>query len=431
LTDKDIISKEPYNLLPKDNKEQKNGYTKYFEMTRTKMLEELKIDSDDKLFGESKFILFIAFDIMDSKPSFEDLIGIDPLNDYKKYKLNINTNNRSDLFFVSGQIVYIEGNLIEDGKVIEVNSFRSGYKIDEYTIKYEEISPFYQKSSDPYALYYMNGPYFFKDNTDASVFRDVLKQVAKKDPHIFLINGPFFSTDNEKVKFGEIDTEQGMIDIINLIKDEFKSTRTKILICPGISDNENFYPLPQPAFDKINDTFLHLDKIISSNSEIIFISNPQIISLNEAFIGIANFDTIKDIILNSVHSPEIDTVNKACEMILYQKNFYPLLPNTLQTRNENDQEKIATVDLSQYNYLNFESYCDIVLTNSAMKSFARRNHGTVFVNCGSFIKNKGYGEIAKLTLHSPSKETDINKRVKVEFIKINAGVNNTNTNKKK
>ena len=46
-------------------------------------------------------------------------------------------------------------------------------------------------------------------------------------------------------------------------------------------------------------------------------------------------------------------------------------------------------------------------------------YGTVFINSGNFIKGKNYGEIAKITLHNPSKETDINKRVKVEFIKIN------------
>ena len=41
-------------------------------------------------------------------------------------------------------------------------------------------------------------------------------------------------------------------------------------------------------------------------------------------------------------------------MILYQKNFYPVLPNTTVPKYENNQERVATVDLSQYNYLNFD-----------------------------------------------------------------------------
>ena len=416
-----IIS--PYGLLPKDWNGQINGYKKYFSEIKEKFLNEHNI-KDDKLLEINKFILFIAFDIIDAKPTFDDLIGIDPLNEYKKYILKINTNN-NNLFLVSGQIIYIEGNLIENGKVIEVRTFKNIYEINEYSLQYDQISYFYEKSSDPYAIYYMNGPYFSKDNIELSVFNNVIKQVAIKNPHFFIVNGPFFSTENEKVKWGECDTEKGMNQIIDLLKKEFKNSRTKILICPGISDNENFYPLPQPPFDKVNDNFTILNNKISGDPEIFFISNPQIFPFNETYIGVANFDTIKDIIFNSIHSQEINTVDKACEMILYQKNFYPVLPNTLQINYENNQEKITTVDLSQYKYLNFDNYespPDIILTNSAMKSFAKKIHGTVFINCGSFTKGKNYGEIAKITLNNPLKNTDIHQRLKVEFIKINQNI---------
>ena len=415
----DLQIKEPYDLIPKDSLVQKNGYKKYFSEIKEKFLKKKnnKEDIEDPLLDEHKFILFIAFDVIDEKPKFDDLVGIDPLKDFKKYILKINENN-DNIFLVSGQILYIEGDLIDNGKTITVHNFENIYEINEYSIPYESIKTFYTESPDPYAIYYMNGPYFSKDSKDLSIFNDVLKKVAMKNPHYFVINGPFFSTENEKVKWGELDTEEGMIDILSKIKIEFVNTRTKILICPGISDNDNFYPLPQPPFDKINDSFIDYKR----NPEINFISNPQIFQLNEAFIGIANFDVIKDIIFNSVHSPEINTVEKACEMILYQKNFYPILPNTISQNYENNQEKVITVDLSQYKYLNFDSNeapPDIILTNSVFKNFVKKSHGTVFINCGSFIKGKNFGEIAKITLHNPSKETDINKRVKVEFIKIN------------
>ena len=412
---------EPYDLLPKDSLGQLNGYQSYFLEIKEKFINENKLE-EDPLLERSKFVLFIAFDIIDSKPSFSDLVGIDPLKDYKKYKLRINTNS-TNIFLVSGQIVYIEGDLIDDSKIIEVQNYKNIYDIIEYNISIDSILPFYKESPDPYAIYYMNGPYFSKDSKDLSVFNDVLKKVAFKNPHFFIINGPFFSTENEKVKWGELDTEEGMKDIISQIKKEFVNTRTKILICPGISDNENFYPLPQPPFDKINDSFITSKR----NPEITFISNPQIFQLNEAYIGVVNFDVIKDIIFNSVHSPEINTVDKACEMILYQKNFYPVLPNTLPVNNENNQERVVTVDLSQYKFLNFddsEAPPDIILTNTMFRNFAKKIHGTVFVNCGSFMKGKNYGEIAKITLHKASRETDINKRVKVEFIKINQITNN-------
>ena len=419
-----------YDLLPKDQNVQKEGYEKYFSEIKKKLMEELNINPDDSLLGISKFILFVAFDVIDAKPTFDDLIGIDPLDDYKKYILKIN-QNASDLFLVSGQIIYVEGNLIENGTIIEVRNFKNGFEINEYSINYEQIRVFYEKSTNPYAIYSMNGPYFSKDTIDLTVFKQVIQQVAVKNPHLFIVNGPFFSSENEKVKFGEVDTEEGMKNVIDLLKTEFKGTRTKILICPGISDIENFYPVPQPPFDEINDIFKNPQK--KGDGEIYFISNPQIIPINEAYLGIANFDSIKDLIFNSIHSEEINTVDKACEMILYQKNFYPILPNTIQLNYENNQEKIVTVDLCQNKYLNIDkndSTPDIILINSLMKNFAKKIHGTVFINCSSFIKGKNYGEIAKITLHDPSKDTDINKRVKVEFIKINA-INNTSGNNKK
>jgi hypothetical protein len=393
-------------------------------------MEELNINPDDPLLGTGKFILFVAFDVIDAKPTFDDLIGIDPLDEYKKYILKVN-QNMNNLFLVSGQIIYIDGNLIENGTIIEVRSFRNGFDINEYSINYDQIKNFYNNSSNPYAIYSMNGPYFSKETIDLTVFKQVIQQVAIKNPHLFIVNGPFFSSENEKVKWGEVDTEDGMKNVIDLLKTEFKGTRTKILICPGISDIENFYPVPQPPFDKVNESLEYYNK--KGEAEIYFISNPQIIPVNEAFLGISNFDSIKDIIFNSIHSEEINTADKACEMILYQKNFYPVLPNTIQQNYENNQERIVTIDLSQNDYLNidkFDSIPDIIITNSVMKTFAKKIHGTVFINNGSFIKGKNYGEIAKITLHDPSKDTDINKRVKVEFIKINANNNTVGDNKK-
>ena len=426
----DLKTINDYQLLPKDNREEREGYENYFLNFKNNLLNELEINPDDPLLGETKFVLFIAFDIIDSKPGFDDLVGIDPLNDYKKYVLKVDAND-PNLFLVSGQIVFIMGDLIENGKTIEVSSIKNGFKINEYFPTYSDISYMYQNSMEPYALYCMFGPYFSKDEIDLTVFNNVISEVAKKNPHYFIVNGPFFSTENSKVKYGEIDTERGMESIINLLIKEFAQTRTKIMICPGISDNENYYPLPQPAFNKVNE---HFNLYNDSKPEIIFVSNPQIFQFNEAFVGLANFDTIKDTIFNSIHSKEINTFDKACEMILYQKNLYPILPNTLSPSNEKNQEKTISVNLSNYKYLGFDenSQPDIILTYSGLKPCAKKIHGTIFINCGGFMKGKNYDQIAKITLHKPTKDmTDIIKRVKVEFIKINASNNENNNSSKK
>ena len=337
------------------------------------------------------------------------------------------------MFLVSGQIVYLEGEIVDNGKTIEVRYIKNGLKINEFALKYENVSCYYQSSYDPYAIYCMFGPYFSKDDVDLTVFNNVIKEVANKNPHCFIVNGPFFSTENTKVKYGEIDTELGMENIFKLLEKEFAQTRTKILICPGISDNENYYPLPQPAFNKVNEDF-NLYSSKTTGPQIIFISNPQIFQFNESLVGIANFDTIKDTIFNSIHAKEINTFDKACEMILYQKNFYPILPNTLSPNYERNQEKTISVNLSNYKYLSFDenSQPDIIITNSGLRPCAKKIRGTVFINCGGFMRGKNYDQIAKITLHRPTQTlTDVNKRVKVEFIKINANIIENNNNSKK
>ena len=425
---------DDYSLLPKDYTIERIGCEKYFRNFKYNLLKELNIQDDDPLLGETKFVLFVAFDVIDQKQNFDDLIGIDPLNDYKKYVLKINTND-PNLFLASGQIIFLEGDLIENGKTIEVRYFTNGFKINEFSLKYEQISPFY-RNPEPYAMYCMFGPYFSKDDADLTVFNNVIREVAKKNPHCFLVNGPFFSTENAKVKYGELDTENGMNNILDLLNKEFVNTRTQIIICPGISDNENYYPVPQPPFDKINNKFSQY----GNNKNIIFVSNPQIFPFNETFVGIANFDAIKDTIINSIHAKNINTFEKACEMILYQKNLYPILPNTLIPNYEKNQERTISMNLANYESLSFDenSQPDIIFINSAMKSCAIKIHGTVFINCGNFHKGKQYEQIAKITLHRPIKIdgkndiTDVYKRLKVEFIKINAdnNINDNNSNKK-
>ena len=134
----DLKTINDYQLLPKDNREEREGYENYFLNFKNNLLNELEINPDDPLLGETKFVLFIAFDIIDSKPGFEDLVGIDPLNDYKKYVLKVDPND-PNLFLVSGQIVFIMGDLIENGKTIEVSSIKNGFKINEYFPKVETL----------------------------------------------------------------------------------------------------------------------------------------------------------------------------------------------------------------------------------------------------------------------------------------------------
>ena len=410
---------KPYSLIPEDFSSHREAFKKYFTEKREKLMEELGINPNDLLLGQNKFILFIAFDIIDTRPNTNDIIGIDPLNDYQKYKIKFEVNDSTDFFVTSGQIVYIEGNII-DKNTIDVVKISRGFKIVEFTIE-QENSNYYNISNDPYAIYYLNGPFCPKEILDYGVFFEVLKELVSKNPHLLIINGPFFSCDNDVVKSCKINTEEEMLNIFKKINEMFSKTRTKIYICPGISDIENYYPLPQPPFDALNKNYENTFR----NTNINFISNPQIFTFNEADIAVVNFDVLKDIISNSVYTSKIQTLDKACDMILNQKNLYPVMANTINTSYENSMEKITTIDLMKYDFLSFDTKPDIILTSSLLKNFVKKYRGTIFVNCGSFIKGKNFGELGKITIHSMKnvENIELSKKIKVEFIKIKGDLN--------
>ena len=67
----------------------------------------------------------------------------------------------------------------------------------------------------------------------------------------------------------------------------FSKKNTKILIAPSLSDELNYYPLPQPSFNKIIKN-LHYDNIE-------FIPNPHIMQINEILFANINYDIIAEI----------------------------------------------------------------------------------------------------------------------------------------
>ena len=166
-----------YSLIPKDNKGNFEEYRNYFIEVRNEILDELDINQNDPLLGKNKFILVLIFDSTDTKPLLNEIIGYDPLNDYNKYQLKFydNENNTFDsYYFMSGQIMYLEGNLINDNTVLEVQKFSYGYNNNHFKIDINFVSSFYQNNNGIYTIYTMNGPYYTKEKIDLNPFFSLL-----------------------------------------------------------------------------------------------------------------------------------------------------------------------------------------------------------------------------------------------------------------
>lgn len=128
------------------------------------------------------------------------------------------------------------------------------------------------------------------------------------------------------------------------------------------------------------------------------ICNPNIFNVNEMIIGMANFDFTKEMVSNHVKSPNKIPMEASLEMILNQKTFFPLLPSSL---NSTEEEKCIILDYSKLNYLRINETPDIIITTSEMSTYFRKINSTLFVYLGNFYKGNTLGNIVKIMNFSP------------------------------
>ena len=417
-----------YKMIPKDELESYDGYKKYFIDFKKNLLSSYEIKEDDPLLDVNKFVLVVAFDTNEFKPRLEDLMGVDPSKDYLTYRLKMDNLdvNSMDYYFVSGSIMYFEGERKNNNEII-VKHYTSGFPFVTYSIQEEFLRHYYIESS-PYLIYSMNGPFFSKDNYDLTVFKKTLQMIKNQNPHCLIINGPIIYSENEYIKNGDIVNENNaqityhdLFDsFIKLIDEMFfigGQTNTQVIITPSLSDELNYYPLPQPSYE----VSTYVNSIVSQKQKKLYLlGNPQIFQMNEIIVGIANYDFIKDMSANCLRSRSKVPIDSALEMILYQHSLYPVLQNTITNEDADKFDRIITSDISKVNKFSFDTLPDIVLTTSATNPFIKKINATIFINSGPMFRGKNPGSIAKITTFPPSQYvgTEITKRVKVELLKI-------------
>jgi hypothetical protein len=418
ITIKHVKELSSYSLIPKDNKGNFEEYRNYFIEVRNEILDELDINQNDPLLGKNKFILVLIFDSTDTKPLLNEIIGYDPLNDYNKYQLKFyeNENNTFDsYYFMSGQIMYLEGNLINDNTVLEVQKFSYGFNNNHFKIDINFVSSFYQNNNGIYTIYTMNGPYYTKEKIDLNPFFSLLMTLSEKSPHCVIINGPFIYSENELIQSGNLGEYSTYLDlfknIMYNISHIFSKKNTKILIAPSLSDELNYYPLPQPSFNKIIKN-LHYDNIE-------FIPNPHIMQINEILFANINYDIIAEINQNTIRSNNNSPIDSSLQMLFYQRSLFPVLSNTIYINDSEKMDKVLSYDITQEKFFKMDDIPDIVMINSGMTSFVKNIFNSLVINTGGLVKGKNFGNISKISVYNPSRTENILQRTKVEIIKVN------------
>lgn len=384
-----------YDLIAKDDSEIYTNYTQYFKKVRSELLATRNIKEDDSLLNISKFVLFLTYRLSETKPTLNELIGVDPLDNFNSYSLVFENIEDKEYAFVSGQIVYLEGDLI-DKKRIHVKFWQHGFPLVSYSIQEQEIKRFYDQAL-PYCIYTLNGPFYSKSNTDLSVFHGIIQAIAEDQPNLVIINGPFIYSENDVIKSCQLseDTPLTYNDLFNKMISLIKQTlKCKVVITPSLTDELNYYPLPQPPFE-IDTPF--------KDKNIIYVGNPQLLPINEMIFAIVNYDFIRDI-NNNIVKDKRSPIDTSIDILLSQKNMYPLIPNYVNGDDVDKMDKVNIVELSQIDKMAFDIFPDVIITNSAMQPFVKKYNSTVVINGGSVFKGKAEtpGNVVKIMEYPPN-----------------------------
>ena len=416
ITITQMKSINPYPLIPKDNRANFEEYKNYFIEVKNELLKEYNINQNDPLLGINRFVLVLSFESTDTKPLLSEIVGYDPSNDYIKYQLKFSNNdNDFDYYFMSGQIIFLEGNLINDNTCIEISKFSKGFDMYSYDLINDFVSQFYKNDDGVYIIYSMNGPYYPKNQINLDPFISLLSSLSQKEPHSIIINGPFIYSENEQIQSGDLGEYETYINLFKLILKSinqiFTDKNTKILIAPSLSDELNYFPLPQPSFNQIIKD-LNYDKIE-------FIPNPSIIQINELYFANINYDIIAEINQNSIRSNKMSPIESSLEMLFNQRSLFPVLSNTIYINDADKIDKVITFDITQEKFFKMDPMPDIIIINSGMTNFIKRIGNNIVINSGSLIKGKNFGNICKISIYNPSRSAQFLERTKIELIKPN------------
>ena len=143
-------------------------------------------------------------------------------------------------------------------------------------------------------------------------------------------------------------------------------------------------------------------KVSSCIKQLKLIGNPQTFQLNEMIIGVANFDVVKDMISNSIRNSNKTPLDSSLDMLLQQRSFYPVLPNLVNSEENDKMEKIITVDERKLQDLHFAFVPDVIITPASnINPYIKKVNSTLFINPGSLMKGPNPGTFVKIVSCPP------------------------------
>ncbi|KAJ1969594.1 DNA-directed DNA polymerase alpha subunit pol12 [Dispira parvispora] len=288
-----------------------------------------------------------------------------------------------------GQIVAMEG-VNTNGDMFTVTKFLPPPVLPPVKTTPKELStlPNYQsQNTTATTVLVASGPFTLDDNLEFDTLRDFFDIVAKEQPDVVLLMGPFVDHNHPLVTIGAMDME--LMELFHLyIGSHFRrtaqhSSRTKILLLPSPRDLIHpFFTFPQPPF--------MFDEDDQLPPNVILVPNPAHLQINDVTLAVNNVDVLlhlsgEEISRNA--NPALDRLGRLTQHLLQQRSLYPLFPPSVHDVN---------LQLQQLQRLRLQCAPDILITSSQLNHFVKKVDQVLCINPGLLTKKQSGGTFAKL-----------------------------------
>lgn len=227
--------------------------------------------------------------------------------------LNLSGVKRYSLY--PGQIVAVEG----------TNPTRSVLNVKQFFTKGYAVKPESHRLSKDINIMIAAGPFTSGDNLCYQPLFDLMEHVAKEEPHVLILVGPFVEDNHPEIKNVSIkETFQEHFErLVARVMQYLEGKPVKVVMIPSYKDAHHcpVFPTPQYVIAK--------DKLPQNGENLYMMPDPCLLDIEGLIIGITSIDSVKHIAKVEISNMSMDRLLRMADHILSQRCFYPSYPPSI------------------------------------------------------------------------------------------------------
>ncbi|XP_014605570.1 PREDICTED: DNA polymerase alpha subunit B isoform X1 [Polistes canadensis] len=232
---------------------------------------------------------------------------------YKAATISLNLDGVKQYSLYPGQIVAVEG----------TNPTNSIFHVKQFFTKGYAIKSEPPKLTKNLNIIVAAGPFTSSDNLCYQPLFNIMERVAKEEPHILILIGPFIEKSHPHIKNCKLmETFLELFERLLVKAMQYLLGKSvKLVIIPSHLDAHHFAVFPTPGFH------INKDKLPQNGENIYMMSDPSIMDIEGLIIGVTSVDSIKHISKEEISNfPATDRLIRIADHILSQCCFYPFYP---------------------------------------------------------------------------------------------------------